>query len=270
MNKQIQYAAPITRRRFLQAASFTAAYSSVFPVESRAAESETKNGIAVVELFTSQGCSSCPPADAVLQTIARKAKSQASAVFPLSFHVDYWNRLGWTDPYSDARYSRRQRQYAAAMQSRRVYTPQMIVNGITEFNGSNLAKANHAIDSALELPAEVALVVTVNDRQSDHLTVGYEVNGDTPRGYLLTAITTTPKENQVPRGENAGRSLSHVNVVRHLKAIKLDASNGSVELGSRIPLDAALLNDETAQLIAFVQDPTTRQILGATAVNLSS
>ncbi len=270
MNNQSRNALQTTRRRFLQAASVSLTCSPAISSESRASESNDKHGVAVVELFTSQGCSSCPPADAVLQTIARQAKSQASAVFPLSFHVDYWNRLGWTDPYSDARYSRRQRQYAAAMKSRRVYTPQMIVNGTTEFNGSNLTKANHAIKTALESPANVAIALNISDKKSNHLTFAYDIEGNTQERYLLTAITTSPKENKVSRGENAGRSLSHVNVVRHFEAIKLDSPIGTVELGSKIPLDAALGNDETAKLVAFVQDPATRQIVGATAVTLST
>ena len=93
--------------------------------------------IAVIELFTSQGCSSCPSADKLLAQTLSDAKRDNKLIIALSFHVDYWNRLGWTDPFSDKKYSQRQSDYASAMQLRSVYTPQMIVNGSTEFVGSN-------------------------------------------------------------------------------------------------------------------------------------
>ena len=101
----------------------------------KADEQRQRTGVAVVELFTSQGCSSCPPADTALQQVERVAKERNLRVYCLSFHVDYWNRLGWNDPYSHADYSARQATYAAKKTDNNLYTPQMIVNGTDEFVG---------------------------------------------------------------------------------------------------------------------------------------
>ena len=101
---------------------------------------DAEPGFAVVELFTSEGCSSCPPADALLAEQVRDAREHGRPVYCLAFQVDYWNRLGWADPYSDAGFSRRQNDYAQAFQSDRVYTPQVVVNGTEEFVGSDRAQ----------------------------------------------------------------------------------------------------------------------------------
>src|SRR5258706_10393726 len=93
-------------------------------------------GIAVIELFTSEGCSSCPPADALLAEILRDARGKNLAIYPLAFHVDYWDHLGWRDPYSDPAYSARQRGYSRTFHRDSIYTPQMIINGVSEFVGS--------------------------------------------------------------------------------------------------------------------------------------
>src|SRR5271167_1475342 len=108
---------------------------------------------AVVELFTSEGCSSCPPADAALAEMAANARKSGAPVFALAFHVDYWNYLGWTDRFSDAAYTRRQSDYARAFNTDQVYTPQMIVNGVDQFVGSDRDAAKRAIDAALAKPA---------------------------------------------------------------------------------------------------------------------
>ena len=100
-------------------------------------DNETGTPFAVVELFTSEGCSSCPPADNLLGEIVKDAQKGQQRVYCLSFHVDYWNSLGWRDPYSDPAFSRRQREYARAFESVQVYTPQMVVNGSTGFVGSD-------------------------------------------------------------------------------------------------------------------------------------
>ena len=225
--------------------------------------SAENRGIAVVELFTSQGCSSCPPADQTLQAIAEVASKSQLPVYVLSFHVDYWNRLGWTDPYSDAAYSQRQRAYAAAAGSDGVYTPQMIVNGSTEFNGSDRKKANKAITSSLSRPSLVNVKVAVQRDQAQHsLRIQYELSGNTRGGVLNLAAVQTPKPNAVPRGENSGRDLSHVNVVRAFETIKPQQRAGTAEIV--VPSDVDLSN---LSLIAYVQNPETSAILGAARSN---
>ena len=213
--------------------------------------------IVVVELFTSEGCSSCPPADRLLLDFAGREDDR---LFPLAFHVDYWNRLGWTDPFSDRAYSERQRAYARVVGSGRVYTPQMIVNGETEFVGSRRAQAEQALQRALAQPAAstVALSVSVKERTVD---VGYTV-ADAPADAVLNlALVQQRAEQDVPRGENAGRTLAHANVVRAFATVP--AGNGT----HRLDLPRGL-RAETALVIGYVQIPTTMEVVGASRAGL--
>ncbi len=235
---------------------------SISSASGQAASVET--GVAIVELFTSQGCSSCPPADAVLRQIAAVAKRDNQAVYVLSFHVDYWNRLGWTDPYSDAEYSLRQRIYASAMDSLRVYTPQMIVNGTTEFVGSDKLKARAAIARSLNQAAASTVDFSVaSDKGDGRVLLKYEVSGLQPDDDLNIALVDTPSANEVARGENAGLSLTHVNVVRYFRMLHLDEPTGDHEL--RISQD---VNRANASVIAYVQNSKTLRITGATIKKL--
>jgi len=214
--------------------------------------------IAVIELFTSEGCSSCPPADRLLLDLAARDDAR---LFPLAFHVDYWNRLGWTDPFSDAAYSERQRSYARALGSDRVYTPQMIVNGDEEFIGSRRVTAERAIQHALDAPARatIDLHATV---ESDSVRINYSVV-DAPSGAMLhLALVQQEAEQSVPRGENAGRTLRHANVVRAFET--LPAGSGSKTLALPDDLDA-----ENASVVAYVQTSGMQQIVGATRVLLA-
>lgn len=223
-------------------------------------------GIAVVELFTSQSCNSCPPADAALRQVAEIASKRDLAVYVLSFHVDYWNRLGWSDPYSSDGFSKRQRQYASSVGSRRVYTPQMIVSGTTEFVGSNKAKAYAAINASLkEKPTNVVELTVDRSSAPANVTVSYMVTGDTSGQVLNIALVNSPPANKVPRGENAGRSLSHVNVVRAFETTSLRDATGKVKL--ELP---SRMTTENARIIAYVQDETSLQITGAAAVRVES
>lgn len=223
--------------------------------------SDNRGGVAVVELFTSQGCSSCPPADETLQQIAVAARSNDLPVYTLSFHVDYWNRLGWTDPYSDPTYTKRQQAYARAIRSTRIYTPQMIVNGTTEFVGSHRSKANDAIKQALLEPAAVDVTIQIERNENLHaIVVEYQI-GDGVIGQLLhLAVVHSPDANSVPRGENIGRELAHVNVVRAFESVRITEPAGSIEIAVTQELDLA-----KALVIAYIQNPQTRTIMGATA-----
>jgi hypothetical protein len=201
-------------------------------------------GVAVVELFTSEGCSSCPPAERVLADLADRP-----GVYALEFHVDYWNSLGWRDPFSDAAYSARQRAY-----SEDVYTPQMIVNGTNAFVGSNQSLAEAAITAAVAVPARVTLFLELREGR-----LAYRASG-APRGArLCVAIVDAHRTTKVLRGENAGRTLAHAQVVRVFVARPL-AESGS---GS-IALPAAWASHDG--IIAYVQKPASREILGACAI----
>ena len=160
----------------------------------------------VVELFTSQGCSSCPPADALLATLADRPE-----VLPLAFHVDYWNRLGWVDPFSSAWATARQGAYAAQMGSSQVYTPQAVVDGGRDVVGSNRAALDSAIAEARSGPS-VPLTLTASDAA-----LQVAVGPAAPADAVLWLVGFDDRhETPVRRGENAGRTLVDRNVVRSL------------------------------------------------------
>jgi hypothetical protein len=167
-------------------------------------------GPLVLELFTSQGCSSCPPADALLARLARAGSLGDRALAPLSFHVDYWNDLGWADPYSSPAWTERQRQYARAIGDDRVYTPELVVGGADGMVGSNLA----AVTGAIQRAARPALLAATARWTADAVTVTAAAPDD---AEVWVAIWEDGTSTHVPRGENAGETLVSERVVRHLE-----------------------------------------------------
>ncbi|EMI46858.1 DUF1223 domain-containing protein [Rhodopirellula sp. SWK7] len=246
-----------------QSFSQTALTKSTDETDGKPANNASPSGIAVVELFTSQGCSSCPSADRVLQRIDSVADEGKLRVYALSFHVDYWNRLGWEDPYSSPVSTRRQKQYAVSMQSNRIYTPQMIVNGTEQFLGSDHAQAHRAVVDALaEEPTSYVTLQVASQANDRNLQVKYQLTGQLDGCLLQVAAIQTPKANAIPRGENAGRTLTHVNVVRAFESVPTTASTGTVELS--LPDD---VEPSTTRVIAYVQNPKTLAITGANTTN---
>ena len=219
---------------------------------------------AVVELFTSQGCSSCPPADQLLGTLVDQAEEQDQPIYALSFHVAYWNYLGWHDPFSREAFTDRQRQYAQTL-GESVYTPQMIVNGTSVFVGSKTATAETEIQQALRQPAthSVALAAEV---VNELIQVRFEVAGPTEGQVLQVALVERALSVDVKRGENGGRTLHHDNVVRRFDTFVLGGEpNGSSSLALPDKLDL-----DHASLIAYVQDAQSLAISGASQVALSA
>jgi hypothetical protein len=217
---------------------------------------------AVVELFTSEGCSSCPPADQVLVELADHAKKSGGRIFPMAFHVDYWNYLGWKDPFSLPAASERQGQYGAALRVSQAYTPQMIVNGRTEFVGSDRRRAWKAVDAVLALPAQASVTLQVKTNV-DGSRIEYQVSGAPKDAVLCIAVAESGLLSQVRRGENSGRTLSHANVVRKFVTLPLDQPTGSMSLESEFSSPKRDL-----QAIAFLQDHRTLAIFGATGIHL--
>ena len=222
-------------------------------------------GFAVVELFTSEGCSSCPPADALLAEQVRDAREHGRPVYCLAFQVDYWNRLGWTDPYSDAAFSRRQNDYAQAFRSDQVYTPQMVVNGTDEFVGSDRARSRKSIDAALKQTAKARVKLSEEKAGAGALVLIYEASS-APKGAVINiAVVERGLVSKVPRGENGGRTLRHENVVRVFQTVRLDESGkGSVEL--KLPADLVRKNSSA---IAYIQEAAAGAVLGASAIDLA-
>ncbi|MEU7590501.1 DUF1223 domain-containing protein [Micromonospora sp. NPDC049230] len=222
-------------------------------------------GFAVVEMFTSQGCSSCPPAEEVLTEIERDARQRGQPVFALGFHVDYWDDLGWPDRFADAAYTARQEAYARAFGTGRLYTPQMVVNGTVEFVGSDRRRAAGAIASALTSTATTPVTLTAPDLDGQRLTVDYQT-AQPPRGAVLhVAIVERGLDSEIARGENAGRTLRQDNVVRAFTSVDPHTERGRVELAAPPDLDP-----RGATVVGYVQESGTRAILGAAAVDLST
>ena len=232
----------------------------------------------IVELFTSEGCSSCPPADAVLIELEKTQPVPGAEVIALGEHVDYWNRLGWTDPYSDAGFSARQSEYAQAFGRDGVYTPQMIVDGQAEFIGSNMNKAREAISKAARAPkaaVQVSLAPNPAGKKTDAIALLVRVEnvpalsaGDTAQ--IMLAITENDLRSQVSGGENAGRSLRHIAVVRQIEVIgSLATEGGSAFTAEPIVTIANGWKRDNLRAVIFVQERRRRRVLGAQAIGLA-
>jgi hypothetical protein len=249
--------------------------SATVATESEAAKPSGANATpVVVELFTSEGCSSCPPADEILSKLDKMQPIQGVEIIALGEHVDYWNKLGWTDPYSSAEFSRRQSGYADAFGQESVYTPQMIVDGRDEFAGGNGNKAHDAIIKAARSPkAKVGLAGSggTNDKDlklSIHISEIPQVTaGDT--ADVLLAITENNLRSEVARGENAGRYLRHSAVVRNLSLLgNISADQQSFDAQPSINLAGGWQRDNL-RAVVFVQEHASHRILGAAALGLS-
>ncbi len=221
--------------------------------------SAPNQGFAVVELFTSQGCSSCPPADAVLKSLHASAKASKQAIFVLSFHVDYWNHLGWKDPYSSKTASDRQRRYGQALRTESIYTPQMIVNGQAEFVGSEAEIARAEIAKALKASPNLTLQSSVQSKQGSVL-VEYALSTLPSNAVLNIAVVRDVEPLAVRSGENRGRNLSHTQVVRAFETIPLTILHGNHEI--RLPNDVPA---SQYRIIAYVQDSRSLHVLAGAA-----
>lgn len=227
---------------------------------SRGAISNTINGdgFVVLELFTSEGCSSCPPADELLAKVQREAGNKP--IYVLAYHVDYWDHQGWRDAFSDADYSKRQYQYASKLAAQ-VYTPQVVVNGKTEFVGSNKSALNYAIESGLKgsSPANIKLQGKV---VSGKMSLSYQVSGKSERDELTIAFIQKHAVREIKRGENEGRTLSHSQIVRSLQRYDL-ASADSGQVNVFLPKD---FESNGWEIIALLQDKGTKAIHAANRV----
>jgi hypothetical protein len=235
----------------------TAAWAVFALAETRAEEPGAGASPVVVELFTSQGCSSCPPADALLGELA-----QRSDLVALAFHVDYWDYIGWKDPFASPASTARQRAYAAPLGVRVVYTPQMVVDGRFDAVGSNRRAVQVAIDEAAKLP-KLAIAIE-DDGRGGHRAVIPAAAGDYDGGEAIVwlAVLDREHETKVKRGENSGRALKEFNIVREWRQIGT-WSGSPVTL----PLDAAGGVDRNACAV-IVQSGSVGPILGAAIIDL--
>lgn len=216
---------------------------------------ETGPGFVVMELFTSQGCSSCPPADEILGSYALKKNTQ---IFPIVFHVDYWNRLGWIDSLSNNSYSQRQQDYGEKFYLGSVYTPQLIVNGQRQMNGSNKNKIESAVDIYLHEKAAIQINITGISLARQQVVVNYEVSELLSGLDMIAVLVQKQVVTQINAGENRGLKLTNYNVARDLK------SNALKQLAGSFNMDMPVGNDPVNyKVILFVQDKKTGSIKAA-------
>lgn len=230
----------------------------------------------VVELFTSEGCSSCPPADHLLTQLDRNG-SNGVDVIALSEHVDYWNHLGWSDAFSSPMFSTRQQQYASRFQLSSVYTPQVVVNGYAEALGSDRAKVAAAIERAARLPSAAVTVELAGYHPAsefDSARLRITVDGVPPklrnsRFDIYLVVTESGLVSRVSQGENQGRELTHTGVVRSLTRIaELLPWKSRAYSATLLAPVARGWDRRKTRAVVYLQDRETQVIAGAAACSI--
>ena len=249
---------------FVIAASCAARQAATYSDGSGATGKGSRQPV-LVELFTSEGCSSCPPAEKNLAYLEKDQPFGEAEIITLAFHVDYWDDLGWKDRFASPLYTQRQRVYDRKFRTGNIYTPQMVVDGETEFVGSKLEKAEKAILNAVrKKKAEIGL--KVNDG-----IVSIEISDipDPKDATVYLAIAEDGLSSDVRRGENAGKNLAHVSVVRSLSGIgRIGAGETEFVLRSHILSVPEDSNERNLKVIVFIQENGSRRILGVGAVRM--
>jgi hypothetical protein len=226
----------------------------------------------VVELFTSEGCSSCPPADALLLKLVVNQPVPGAQILALGEHVDYWDRLGWRDRFSSAVLTSRQRLYGSRFNDDSIYTPQMVVDGQAGFVGSDAAAARRELERAAARP-HVPVQVAVESLNPTTLNVAVTSaaleKNSSDHVDLVVALTEDGLRSEVTRGENHGRMLSHAAVVRHLASIGEAAADHTTTASAKIELPSEWRRD-SLKVVAFAQERRHRAILGSAIAPVQS
>ena len=213
----------------------------------------------LVELFTSEGCSSCPPADALLRSLDSTQPVPGLQLIVLGEHVDYWDDLGWKDIYSSHAFTVRQQNYADRLHLASPYTPQMVVDGKVEFVGNDRERAKQAFEIARALPKVMVRISSVK-MEDGNLRAHVETDALPSKAEVFVALALEQAQSQVLHGENSGHRLEHVSVVRSLTRV------GKIAKGQIFSKDVSLALDAPGQpyrVIIFVQEPNLGNIVGA-------
>jgi hypothetical protein len=224
-------------------------------------QNKPSENVAVVELFTSEGCSSCPAADEVLKEMTGIMKKEGKQVIGLAFHITYWNRLGWIDPYSQEEFTTRQKRYTEILNVETgVYTPQAVVNGQYQFVGSNPISFRNFVEQVHTQNPAYSLN---GEAQFEHgfVKVNYTINKKPRNEVINIALVEKHIERKILRGENKSRTLQHFNVVRKFESHEL-LRQGSITL--TLPDDLA---QENASVVLYIQHRKSMKILGGTLIN---
>jgi hypothetical protein len=219
----------------------------------------------LVELFTSEGCSSCPPADELLRTLDESQPVAGAEVIALSEHVDYWDDGGWKDPFSAHANSERQEQYAARFRTGGVYTPQMVVDGEFEFVGSDARSAVQFIGKAASVQKISVTLTSVQKNQDGKVSLHLEAaplpnSSGASTATVLVAVADDKDVSNVGRGENSGRTLAHVAVLRKLKTVgAVDQAHG---FSKNVETDTSISSAKKSRIVVIVQELHEGKILG--------
>lgn len=232
------------------------------PREQKAITKANSNdsGFAVCELFTSEGCSSCPPAEALLKKLEQEYAG--TNVYLLEFHVDYWDKLGWKDKYSSPAFSKRQYAYNTALKVQ-AYTPQMVINGKQEMIGSEADKVHTAINQVTKKykkSTNIEYTLTTKNGQAE---LTYTASTFDKKDVINAALVQKEDINEIKAGENKGRTIQHIAIVRQF--VTAPISNPSGKLSIEIPAE---LKNKALKLIVYTQNSKNLNITSATALNV--
>ena len=214
----------------------------------------------LLELFTSEGCSSCPSADRLLEVFDRTQPVNGADLIVLSEHVDYWNGLGWKDPFSSQEFTERQNDYARRLRVDSVYTPQLVIDGRSQLVGSDGVGAKAAIEKSIRRQKAPVLLSDVK-REGNRITLHVEA-GQTG-AEVFVAIAENQMSSRVVRGENGGRTLNHVAVVRSLTSIGTVAKGGGFSKALDLPVQAGF-GANGLRVVVFVRDRASGEVVGVT------
>jgi hypothetical protein len=230
----------------------------------------------IVELFTSEGCSDCPPADRLLYQLEQTQPVPGAEIIPLEQHVDYWDHEGWRDPFSSSQFTLRQRNYVYAFNLPTAYTPQMVVDGAAQFVGSDSHHVVAAIAQAARIPKANLQIQQRAGAASGPQSMPLSVNLTPFSGWnakhgadVLLAITEDDLASNVTAGENAGAHMNHRAVVRELRVLGRVDSGGAFSAAPDLSLSPNWKHDNL-HVVAFMQDRSTKRILGASMLSLST
>ena len=213
---------------------------------------EDKDGFALIELFTSEGCSSCPAADAILEEVQKKYIDKN--VLIAAYHVDYWNKLGWKDIFSDASFTQRQEYYSTIFHLNSIYTPQVVVNGKSEFVGSNKEKLISSIEEQLNEKPAASIKLNVKQNTEAQIDVQYSAEGaDAKREQAILVLIQKMSTNEIKKGENKGKTLHHINIVRNIFYLPLKERTTNFTL-------PAGFSKEDFFVAGFIQDKRSGKI----------
>jgi hypothetical protein len=226
----------------------------------------TPSSVAIVELFTSEGCSSCPPADALLRQINLKQTNAGQLIVGISEHVTYWNNLGWKDPYSLPVFTDRQSVYASRLSPEGSYTPQMVLNGRDQFVGSDGSALERALrDDARREHLELRIVSSAPTTEGIDVKFALTGNPSKPLDIIAVLADDTDRSN-VLRGENSGRQLQHVSVARSMTRVATVRDDGEHSVHVSFPEGFSTSSGTGHHLILFAQEQRQGAILGATTL----